>query len=112
MLQDSRFGWGMFMHQVNYNVTYTWMYEDGREERHISGSELRGRSWYKLRPGIWNSTWYATGAMRSWISGYAQHMFRNYAPEEAIAFRADVVYRHNKSGQRYIEIILYPDLGG
>ena len=112
VLQDSRFGWGMFMHQVNYNVTYTWMYEDGREDRYVPGSELRGRTWYKLRPGQWHSTWYATGAMRSWLSGYASYMFQNHSPPGATAFRADVIYRHNKAGQRYIETILFPYPGG
>lgn len=112
VLQDSRFGWGMFMHQVNYNVTYTWVYEDGFLHPHVPGSELRGRTWHKLSPGTWHSTWYATGAMRAWISGYVKYMFHNHAPPGAIALRADVVYRHNKSGQRYLEMIMFPDFAG
>ena len=70
---DSRWGWGMFREQVEYEIKYVLVREGGRIEGYLPGSEVRGAravEWLMHK----NDTRYGYAAVRSWLSAYLQEL--------------------------------------
>ena len=107
--QDARLGWGMFTYQINYQLSYEWVLEDGTT-RPQQAIDLDG----KVRSYIGDSrsrrTRYGRGALRSWLRCYCRHMHRERRPADAIAFRAVASYTVNH-GEPQEMIVEYPSRG-
>lgn len=89
---DSRYGFGMFSHKVHYLIDYEWVFPYGLRLPHTLGKDVRGKARSPLRSGRWLSSYYATGAVLSWVRGYADHAVVEHKPDGATAFRVGVLH--------------------
>lgn len=99
---DNRYGWGTFSTQVNFELSYYWVMEDGSATPYKSGNELRGEARKKLKSG-YNNTRYSLGAVRSWLEGYARYMYEHRPNDDIKAFRAVCYYQLNVDARRRID---------
>jgi len=108
LTQDSRFGWGMFRNQIDFEIEYTWVKENGGREGHETGGELRGSEPRLIASGGTHRTRYGIGAVKSWTSSYLEYLWLHERKEEAIRIEADIHYQINREGDRKVETIAFP----
>lgn len=115
VLQDSRFGWGMFTHHTRFEIQYHWILEDGTRERYRTKNppdpklKLKGRATY-LRDGKSRTTRQGIGALRSWLAAYMKDVYAS-GPDDVVALETRLVYTINR-GEEKTEILRYPPNAG
>ena len=94
IVDDARFGWGMFGSNVAYTVHYEWVLDGGRRVSYRPGDELRATAVrLALRePAPWlpRSMFYGTGTLHAWIRSYQQWLLANKRPPGAVAIEARI----------------------
>ena len=92
---DSRWGWGMFKEQVNYEISYSWVQTDGNILPFSPGRELRGKASELLRDT--GNTRYGYFTAISWLKAYMTELPGLVdVPPKAQIFRAVFDYKLNK----------------
>lgn len=94
---DSRWGWGMFKEQVNYQLDYFWVMENGDIQAYQTAKTLKGAAKKNLKDGSSRMSRYGLETVRLWIKAYVENpgKARSTIPN-AIGFRAVFKYRINK----------------
>jgi len=102
-LDDGRGGWAMYSHNVQFIVTYEFVFADGRREPYFPGKEIQGRASHlkartpkSLDTFPVSNTRYGLGALQSWIRGYVDYLYRHKRPEGATEIVATLRYAVNK----------------
>src|SRR5688572_7378294 len=90
LVDDARFGWGMFPEVLTAKIEYRWALADGSFAAHHTGKELRGQT-KKLKDGKKKRHWYGRGALLGDVEAYAAWAVREAKrPDGARAFEAVV----------------------
>lgn len=107
VLDDARFGWGMFRQILVVDVDYAWVLEDGTLRPHWPGAELKGPA-RRLdgRPG--HLYGYGRRAMRDWVTGYVRWRARRDPPPGAVALRGVAAWTVNRSGPTRRDVVEAP----
>lgn len=93
--EDTRYAWTMFAHQVDYDLDYFWIYEDGSKQKYKSGEELKGKAAARVSSGK-HRTNYSIGAVKAWVDGYCEYMSDlSRMPPNAQYFQVEVKYLTN-----------------
>lgn len=103
---DTRFGWGMFSHQADWSLSYSWVLEGGELEP-FEVPELGDRLWYLEDDGP-RSTRYGIGAVRSWVRGYLEHLYSEQRPDGAVGVQAELRYAID-GGPTHVDVLTYPE---
>jgi len=106
ILEDSRFGFGMFPNQCDYEVEYDWVLADGRIMSYQTGTELRGKMKYLVdsRP---HSTRRGVGTVRAWVREYVKYVYDRSDPQPGTRFRAWLTYSINQR-ESETQTLYYP----
>ena len=107
LVNDSRYGWGMFASQTDYMVSYIIHYKD-RTDTYHTGAELRGLARIKLSPGRRSLTRYGIGTLRSWLGNYTCYIYKNNKTEGVLFAEARVIYTINGKDEIRSERIRCP----
>ncbi len=86
--QDARFGWGMFVHKTEYEISY-YRFEGEQAVKFRPLKGLKGEVARRLTKSSY--TWYGIGAVRSWVQAYLNYLSQN---EDGV-FEAEIQYRIN-----------------
>ncbi len=109
VLDDARFGWGMFSSQANYRVEYYWIDEEGHRTPHRTGEELRRGEPEQVASRVPHLTRYGIGAVRGWVQSYLRFLYDQKRPEGMRQICAEMEYRINLSGANQTLTLTYPD---
>lgn len=107
VVDDARFGWGMFKEYIFVDVDYAWVMRDGTLRPHWPGAEARGLA-YRVdgQPGRIHG--YGRGGMHRWIGGYLSWRARRDPPPGAVALRAVAEWKVNRSGPSGRDVLEEP----
>ena len=107
VLDDARFGWGMFSKQLDHRTKYYWVLDDGTRVATPLGRELAYPA-SKINDRWRHISRYSLGAVRTWVDGYLRYQFEHHRPADAQAIEAEVRYQVNRTGPVRTLALRYP----
>lgn len=111
ILEDARFGWGMFMSSTNYMVHYSLVLRDGTRVPYNNWSDFRSRVVrVHLSPGVFHTQGYGTYAFKEWVHQYLMYTYKERIIEhpEMASVEAEVQYQTNLGKMQLPLRITYP----
>ena len=96
LTDDARFGWAPYASNIDYAVSYAWLFADGSTLPYYTG-ELPGKA-KRVDSAAWHNSRFGLGSVCAMVTRYAESLHSRRPPGTA-AVRATITYVRNGDGQ-------------